>query len=248
MLLLAAALSGQLAKSSDFPEALQAKALEATVRVVHPASHGEGSGVVIRYEGGFVYILTAAHIVPPGPDGDDVEISFFPQVKARAAIVPIKTEVKGRMHNEDLAVIRLGLKEPPPSVLHLCPIAAAPPKYPSEPMSVLALGMGLLNTPEALADKVRLIKLIKKPDGTQALHWEADQEQPVGRSGGALIDTKSRVIGICSGTMNKKGYYLSIYEIHACLTKNGWGFLTKPPVSSPTGGPAEKIASEGKKN
>src|SRR5262245_56681532 len=91
-----AALHCSVADNSLFPAAMQAKALEATVRVVHPASRGEGSGVVVRFENGFAYILTAAHVVPEMPNGDDVEVSFFPAGKVRAEIIPIKTQLKSK--------------------------------------------------------------------------------------------------------------------------------------------------------
>jgi hypothetical protein len=242
---------------------MQAKALEATVRVVHPASHGEGSGVVIRYENGFAYVLTAAHNLPTMPGGDDVEVSFFPHGKPRADIVPIKTQLKprSRMLNEDLAVIEIGLKDPPPGVAPLCPKEAAPPRNLNatppknaeepprdEPIPVLALGIGPLGVPEAIVDRIRLHVIPKKPDGSKAFHWEADLEQPIGRSGGGLFDREGRVIGICSGNRDKKAYYVSIYEIQSSLSRNAWGFLTRAPASSSAGSGTEKMPPERKKN
>jgi S1-C subfamily serine protease len=226
--LLFAAGWGQLANDSRFPEAVQTRALEATVRVFHPATSGEGSGVVIRFENNYAYILTAAHVVPEGgTNADAVEVSFFPKGKPRSEIVPIKTEVKSRMVNEDLAVIRVGLKQAPPAVLPLCPRNEAPPKFFDDPMPVLAVGLGIRGVPEAIVDQVRQFKLVKKPDGSKAFHWEADKPQGLGRSGGPLVDTQGRVIGICSGTRENKGYYVSIYEIEASLKRNAWDFLNR---------------------
>jgi hypothetical protein len=85
--------------------------------------------------------------------------------------------------------------------------------------------------------------LIKKPDGSAAFHWEADKPQAIGRSGGPLVDTQGRVIGICSGTRENKGYYVSIYEIEASLKRNGWGLL----VSSEAVGNPGKNRPERKK-
>lgn len=226
--LILAACCGQLVNDSRFSESVRTRALEATVRIFHPASSGEGSGVVIRYENGFAYVLTAAHIVPNGgPGSDDIEVSFFPKGKPKSEIVPIKTEVKARMSNEDLAVIRIGLKNAPPAVLPLCPLESAPPKHLDDPLAVLAVGLGIRGTPEAIVDLVRKHKLVKKPDGSQALHWEADTPQALGRSGGPLVDSQGRVIGICSGTRAEKGYYVSIYEIEASLRKGAWAFLNR---------------------
>jgi Trypsin-like peptidase domain len=234
----------------QFPPAMQAKALKATVRIVHPASRGDGSGVVIRYENGFAYILTAAHVVPAMPNGDDIEVSFFPPGKPRADIIPIKTQLKSksRMPNEDLAVIEIGLKDAPPAVAELCPKDAAPKKLLEEPMPVLATGISPIGAPEAIVDWIRKCIIPKKPDGSKAFHWEADTEQPAGRSGGGLFDVEGRLIGICSGNMNQKAYYVSIFDIHYSLNKNAWGFLTKPLVSSSSEIKAEKNNPNAKKN
>jgi S1-C subfamily serine protease len=264
VLCLMAALSSQSVSVPDFPEDLQTQALQATVRVVHPASQGEGSGVVVRYEGNLVYILTSAHIVPDGTErGNDVDITFFPKGKSRETLAPIRTQLdpKSRMVEADLAVIRLTLKEPPAAVLPLCPKSAAPsavfraiperdgPPARFQPLEVLTVGMGPLGTPEVMTDRILQHSLVRKPNADQGFfHWETQKEQTVGRSGGPMIDREGRVIGICSGTMNQKGYYLSIYEIHKCLADYAWGFLTRPVVSSGKALPSVKTPGDGKKN
>jgi S1-C subfamily serine protease len=223
-----AALPSQFADDPQFPRAMQTKALTATVRLYHSASKGEGSGVVVKYARGIAYILTAAHVVPAVPHGDEVTITFFPKTDARDAPPnDVKGTIKERMVNEDLAVIEVALKEAPPSVAPLCPRDVAPPKTLTAPQPVLAVGIGTLGAPEANVDRVRAHKLIKKPDDSEAFHWEADQVQPIGKSGGPLLDKEGRVIGICTGTMNKKGYYLSIYEILSRLRSKGYEFLSK---------------------
>lgn len=244
-----AVLCGQPANESRFPPALQATAREATVRVFHTATRGEGSGVVIRYEGGYAYILTAAHNVPEeGVNANEVEISFFPRGKRRDEITPIKTEVTARMPNEDLALIRMGLKQAPPAVLPLCPKIAAPPKHSATPIPALAVGIGDRGLPEAIEDKIQSHKYLKKPNGTAAFHWETELPQAIGRSGGPLLNPSGQVVGICSGTQNKKGYYVSIYEIENSLNNNSWGFLNRPAVSSDRDPKSQKMTPDGKKN
>jgi trypsin-like peptidase len=264
LLLMMSVLPGQATAEPQFSEALQNKALQATVRVVHKASNGEGSGVVIRYEGGIAYVLTSAHIIDQTlPNGDEVEITFFPKGKSRADVAPIKTllDPKSRMPEEDLAVIRLALKDPPPSVLPLCPKDQAPslvfrsiperdgPPPPNQPLAVMTVGMGPLGTPEVILDRILIHRFLRKTrDSPGIFHWETEKEQAVGRSGGPLIDANGRVIGICSGTMNQKGYYLSVYEIHRCLLTFAWGFLSRPSVSSPADANLDKTGLNGKKN
>jgi hypothetical protein len=264
LLFMMSALPGQATAEPQFSEALQTKALQSTVRVVHKASNGEGSGVVIRYEDHIAYVLTSAHIIDPTlPNGDEIEITFFPRGKSRADVAPIKTllDPKSRMPEEDLAVIRLTLKDPPPGVLPLCPKDQAPslvfrstperdgPPPPNRPLGVLTVGIGPLGTPEVITDRILVHRFLRKTrDSPGFFHWETEKEQAVGRSGGPLVDGNGRVIGICSGTMNQKGYYLSVYEIHKCLLANAWGFLSRPSASSITDVTPDKTGPNGKKN
>ena len=141
----------------------------------------------------------------------------------------MKTLVKARMPKEDLALIELPLKAPPPGVAPLCPKPDWPktPLKAEMPLRVLTVGIGDRDPPEAIADWVREHKSVTKTDGTKAIHWEADLAQPQGRSGGPMLDTQGRVIGICTGKMNGKGYYLAIDEIFYLLEKGGYRFLLK---------------------
>ena len=75
--------------------------------------------------------------------------------------------------------------------------------------------------------KDRLQRFGLRVDGAKAIHWEADLAQPQGRSVVPMLDTQGRVIGICTGKMNGKGYYLAIDEIFYLLEKGGYRFLLK---------------------
>lgn len=222
-LVLFAATLGQFVESPEFPRALQVRAVESTVRVFQPALRGEGSGVVVKYEAGTTYILTAHHVVPAEqPNADLVEITFFPQGKPPFML---KGQVSARMTNEDLAVIVVRMKQAPPGVSPICPKTAAPDRFLKKPLPVLTVGMGPLATPEVIVDHITEHKLVSKPDGSQAFHWEAGKSQAIGRSGGPLLDAECRVIGICSGTKSKKGYYISVYEFPKALSNKGFAFL-----------------------
>jgi hypothetical protein len=225
-LLLAAALPGQFVDDATFARPVQKAAVEATVRVVHPASRGDGSGVAVGQQGPFLYVLTAAHIVPPGSNADTVEITFFdadtwPRPRGPA----VQGEVKERMPGVDLAVIQLVVKNPPP-VARICPRDKLP-KVLNFPFPVLAVGCNAQGAPEVWADRVADKRLITKPDGSRAIYWEAGRAPHVGRSGGPLVDDRGLVLGICSGTQNQKGYYTYIHEVHHALEAKGFKFLCR---------------------
>jgi len=50
-------------ESKYFSRVLQHMAITATVRIQNKTQNSEGSGVIVRPQGGFVYVLTAAHLV-----------------------------------------------------------------------------------------------------------------------------------------------------------------------------------------
>src|SRR4051794_1798733 len=65
--LLLALTPGQYVDSKEFPREKQEAALAATAGIVHVPTNGEGTAVVVKYDKqkGEVYLLTAAHVVPP---------------------------------------------------------------------------------------------------------------------------------------------------------------------------------------
>src|SRR5439155_26852489 len=70
--------AGQFADGDPhFPRPVQLAALDATVRVIHSQTGQRGSGVIVARVNNFVYLLTAAHLVPEGPPGEEVDVQFF---------------------------------------------------------------------------------------------------------------------------------------------------------------------------
>jgi len=225
-LALLAALPAQFVDAAAFPKDLQRTVLAATVRVRHPASRAHGSAVAVARRGDDVYFLTAAHLVEPRQvrpeDVKAVELNFYTvdaDQKLRASDVPGR--VVARMPNEDLAVFVARLPEQK-AVVPICPKEKARFDF---PMTVLTVGAALDGPPELKIDRVTRKRLVRKPDGTAALYWEADVPQPQGRSGGGMIDARGYLIGIASGTERKKGYYAYIDEIHQALTRAGLAWL-----------------------
>ena len=129
------------------------------------------------------------------------------------------------MVNEDLAVLEVELTNNPP-VVPLCPPDKLKIKTPT---TVMTLGAIMDGSPEIKIDRVKGRKPIKKPDGTEALYWEANIPQQRGRSGGPMIDSRGYVIGIASGTQHQKGYYTCIDEILKALQGAGYDWLFKEP-------------------
>jgi S1-C subfamily serine protease len=223
-----AALPGQFVADPTFSKEKQQAALEATVRIYHQASRGEGSAVLVARQGPLVYLLTAHHIVPQRPErGNEVDLYLYRANTYPKLSAEVKAEVLARMPNEDLAVLRAVIQDPP-ETLRICP----PPetKGMRKPFPVMTVGCLADSAPEIQFDRVTKEEVVKKPDGYEALYWQADRAQAIGRSGGPMVDKRGYVIGICSGTLHRKGYYTHISEIHHSLKVSGLSWLYEPPV------------------
>ncbi len=240
-LLFLAALPGQFVNDPAFKKETQQAVLEATVRVQHPASSGEGTGVVVARAGGgaregqVVYILTAAHIVPEGRPGSElVDLAFFTadSLPKPSETVP-HARILRRMPGVDLALIMAKVEKPAKAVVPICPPGKEPNNpTPRAPWAVLTAGIeGNDAVPVLRVDKVRAEIPVLKPDQTRAFHYEADYPPPQGRSGGPLVDKNGYLLGICSGTRDtkdgKRGYYVSLPEIQIALKKIYFDHLYK---------------------
>jgi Trypsin-like peptidase domain len=234
--LLLALTPGQYVENKDFPRDKQEAALAATAGILHTATNGEGTAVVVKYDkvNGAAYLLTAAHVVPPGKDGDLVSLDFYtPKTfpKVDRTIVGI---VMARSANEDIAVIQAPLKNLGGlQVLRICPVdhLPTPEKF---PFPVLTVGCdGPNRTARLLTDVVPSKKRVDKPNGARVLCWETQGIPVQGRSGGPLIDKRGYVMGICSGTENQRGYYTYILEIHKALSGAGFGWLVRDELKVP---------------
>jgi S1-C subfamily serine protease len=228
-LLILSALPGQFVANANFPRDKQQAALEATVRIYHPATRAEGSAVIVGRQGDKVYLLTAQHNVRPNPKGgDDVELNLYTAKDYPKLAAEAKAVVRARMPNEDLAVLVAVMPNAP------APLPICPPNQTKmhKPFPVMAVGCVADGPPTIEFDRVTKNTLVKKADGSEATYWEADRPQAVGRSGGPLVDTRGYVLGICSGTQHQKGYYTDIYEIHQALKNNGYAFLLEAPAKA----------------
>lgn len=223
---------GQFVDDPAFPREKQKAAIEATVRIAHPATKGEGSGVVVLYEAGIAYILTAAHCVPPTiPNGDTVDVFFFsadalPKPKERIE----GATVRERMANEDLAIISVPMATAP-AMLPL-PSSYKLDAEPRGPFPVMTVGCETNGAPGVVIDRVLGRRIIKKPDSTKGMYWETEKRSQIGRSGGPMVSKDGYVIGICSGTQGNKGYFTHARDMLWALEQKSHNFLFLPPIGS----------------
>jgi S1-C subfamily serine protease len=242
-LLFLAALPDQFVANDQFPSDRQRAAFEATVRTYHPYTRSVGTAVVVARKDGTTYMLTAAHLTAvqpyPGREKEDpkvVELYFYRANNPDHVATEAKARVIARMPNEDLAVLAAELKNDTP-VIPICPRNKAVIKL---PMTVMTVGALLDGPPEIKLDTVEKTKVVTKPDKTEAIYWEANIPQQIGRSGGPMIDARGYVIGIASGTQQKKGYYTSLDEIHHALSQGDLGWLHQTPAAVKLMNPREK--------
>jgi S1-C subfamily serine protease len=207
--------------SREFPPALQVRAITATVRVVNPTNRGEGTGVLIKRERAFLYILTANHLLGKA---QRMEVQTFSSATYPARDKVYQAEILARDPRADLAVLRVLTRDTPPALLALAP---APPAALGKEFPALAVGCQP-EGPSAAVEVVRGARSVRKPgeDG-KTLCWELNQGQPPGWSGGPLVDRSGLLIGIASGANNGKGYYVHPREIHDFLRRQALDWLAE---------------------
>lgn len=216
-------LPGQLPTldNKDFAREIQEKALTATVRVANAAEGFEGSGILLRQEGPFVYILTADHLVGKAKQ---LDVSLFTAASfPKAEKVYKGVEVLARDARADLAVLRLATKDALPAPLPLCPTNKVPD---GKGTVVLTVGCQANGTPLQMADVVKAVRTVSKPGQEgKTKCWETAKGSVEGRSGGPLLDTQGRLLGVASGTSGGKGYYIHTEEIRAFLKHKSLSWL-----------------------
>jgi hypothetical protein len=207
--------------SKDFSKEIQEKAVTATVRMTHRTEDIDASGILIRQDETFVYILTANHVV-----GKIKQLDFgvftaasYPKFEK----IYMGAEVLARDARADLAVLRLDTKDKLPAPLPLCPVNKAPD---GKGTIVLTVGCQSNGVPLQILDVVKAVRTVSKPGQEgKTKCWEAAKPQARGRSGGPMVDTQGRLLGVSSGISGGKGYYIHIEEIRAFLKLNALGFL-----------------------
>jgi len=210
-------------ESKEFTTTVQQAAVQATVRIEDSARKTEGSGVILRKRGPWIYVLTANHVVE---GATKLQISTYSQKSypQPEAIYPAIT-VLARSEVADLALLRFTTNDTPPGVVPICSSKKA---IKDKVFSVLTVGCTGGKPPTPQLDQVVDRKFVKRTaEAAPTLVWEMNDRPQHGRSGGPMLDTSGHLLGICSGRSDGKGYFCHVEAIHAFLESQGHGWLAE---------------------
>jgi len=180
---------------------------------------GDGSGVVIGQKDGFAYMLTAAHVAQSGL----VELKFTSRANyPKPAWFGDGAEVIGRWPDPDFALIRFPIRDRVVSILPLAPAWERPKVF---PVNALSVGIGGGQASTAMQNQVVGKEFVRRTGRESAFFWQTAVPPEAGRSGGPLLDSQGRVIGVAVAYRGKVGYYAHHDEILAALKRDGFGWL-----------------------
>jgi len=205
----------------DFSKELQIKAIKGTVRITNLTKQIDGSGVILRRQGAFVYVLTAAHVVKPG---DRFEVSIFSnQSYPKSSATHRTVDVVAHSVGPDLALIRVTTPDDLGEGLPICPLVQMPK---GKDFPALAVGCRAGDPPTCAVETVKGKRLVRKPgEDNLGYYWETTGRPARGRSGGPLFDKQGQVIGILSGVNEDEGFYSHLEEIQRFLKRKEYGWL-----------------------
>lgn len=198
----------------------QWEALASCPRVVIGKKDAFGSAVVIGHKDGFAYLLTAAHVLD---ESQEMQLHFFERSsRTQPARILKNVEVLFRSDKPDFALLRAKTVEGPLPHLKLAGPNQRPRRFPSDAVSV---GCAFGGWPQAKAESISAKLLKRVGDTPEAFFWQTATRPEKGRSGGPLLDGRSRVIGVCAAAQDEKGYFTHLDEILAGLKKAGYDWL-----------------------
>ncbi len=191
-------------------------------RVSSPGS-SDGTGVVIGVKDEFAYVLTANHVAT----SDRVAVRFTSrETYPRAAWFGDGAEVVSRWPEPDIALIRFPVNKRTVPVLPLAPAWQRPKTFP-EPALVAGVGRNQASTTRG--DTILAKEFVKREGKGAAFFWRTESALEPGWSGGPLLDSHGRVIGLGVAARGEAGYFAHHDEILAALKRDGFGWLIPAP-------------------
>ena len=212
-------------EAQGFPESVQKDTLLATVRIINPKKNTLGVGVLVANTDRLAYLLTAGHVVE---NTDEVEVHFFdgksyPKPSKIYKSVPVYA--RGKDLQPDLAVLKLVGFDGEQKALKICSLKTLPR---GSKFTALGSACGEKLAPTLRQLNVQEVIRAKRPNEHRVGTYFRTKEKTVGgQSGGPLVDSRSQLMGICSGANAQQGYFCHVEEIHAFLVANDLGFLVK---------------------
>jgi S1-C subfamily serine protease len=216
--------AGVVVVSPDFSATTQWDAIAASPRVTGAET---GTAVAVGVRDGLLYLLTANHVVA---GSGERSLEFFTRdtyrdIAPRTDHILTGAEVVLRIVNADVALMTVPLgKKSAPKLLKLPKPGERPRRF---PVPALSVGCGGGGPPTCRLERVMAKQLVRPRSTTDsiAFYWNVAEAPVEGRSGGPLIDTQGRLIGICAAAQKGTGYFSHLDEIHAALKKENYQWL-----------------------
>lgn len=207
-------------EADDVPAKIQIATVLGTVRITNPATGTEGSGVMVGKKDGDVFILTASHLL----EGTrQARVAPFTAKSYPESAATYETNaIPARDKLRDLAIIRISVKGGTHSLLPLCSRMRIPT---GKNFTGLITGCNPGKPPLRRTINVIGKKRVRRPGNKPTWAWELSATQPTGWSGGALVNSEGKLIGIASGSNDGKGYYVHAAEIHSFLDEHSLSWL-----------------------
>ncbi|RLS40246.1 MAG: serine protease [Planctomycetota bacterium] len=197
------------------------RVVQATL-ALHVGLANEGSGVIVGRRGEKLLALSAAHLFKS--QGREAHATLFtPGNPPKAGKQLLEVEVLESWPEIDLVLLALESPSLPPFPLQLAPARSLPGKYRGAIHS-----SGCDKGFPGVRGEMLIAKVLttKNSGENEAFYWEVADPSIPGRSGGPLVDTNGKLLGICSGTDRKgKGMYVHIDEIRAALKRKGFSAI-----------------------